>query len=563
MTPVHLLRSDARPVLVLIVMPQRRRRATQEQLLDAARARRRGDDGRRPLRDGSRGRRRPRRLEIAPGDPVRLAKSAVTAAPSQRARRAGSAQTVDRNARKPSYPRASTVAERRSHLILMGLILVALVGVALLAVPGSPIHKKATLGLDLQGGLEVVKKAVPEKGQTVDKRGPRRRGRRSSRSRIDSIGVVRARDPQAGQRPDRDRATRRARSGARRRADRPDREARALRPPGQTSSRASRSTSRASPSRTLDLRAPRHAAERGQEGRAVVVLSRQDQDEGQEDDERQARRRPRCRRASSCSRPSTSRSQRQEGRSAEGHQGARRARAHGRRHVRQARAVLPGRQRAVPSRTYYYLFNYDPKNETHRRRPVPEMTGSDLKRKGTRQDFDTQTNEPVVLMQFTASGGEQVPGHHARLVERGRVLANRNGWTGAADDQANQQFAIVLDREIKSAPSVDFDDNPNGIPGNNGAQITGIGSIHEAKTSRSCSARGRCRSSWSRSSRPTSRPRSARTRSRRRRRRRSAACSSSRSSCSSSTASSASSPSSASGSTRPSSTPRCCSSTSR
>ena len=61
--------------------------------------------------------------------------------------------------------------ERRSHLILMGLILAALVGVALLSLPGSPLQRTPTLGLDLQGGLEVVKKAVPEKGQKVDEAG--------------------------------------------------------------------------------------------------------------------------------------------------------------------------------------------------------------------------------------------------------------------------------------------------------------------------------------------------------------------------------------------------------
>ena len=38
----------------------------------------------------------------------------------------------------------------------------------------------------------------------------------------------------------------------------------------------------------------------------------------------------------------------------------------------------------------------------------------------------------------------------------------------------------MLDREIKSAPTVDFDDNPSGIGGNNGAIITGV-SIQEAK----------------------------------------------------------------------------------
>jgi preprotein translocase subunit SecD len=59
------------------------------------------------------------------------------------------------------------VKERRKHLILVGLILAALAGVAFLAVPGSPAHRKATLGLDLQGGLEVVLKAVPPKGHKL------------------------------------------------------------------------------------------------------------------------------------------------------------------------------------------------------------------------------------------------------------------------------------------------------------------------------------------------------------------------------------------------------------
>ena len=49
----------------------------------------------------------------------------------------------------------------------MGAIAIALIGAVLLAVPGSPIQKTPTLGLDLQGGLEVVLKAVPPKGHTL------------------------------------------------------------------------------------------------------------------------------------------------------------------------------------------------------------------------------------------------------------------------------------------------------------------------------------------------------------------------------------------------------------
>ena len=80
------------------------------------------------------------------------------------------------------------MAERRSHLILVGLILAALLGVALLAVPGSPTHKKATLGLDLQGGLEVVLKAHPPKGHPLTK-SDMDRAVTVMRNRIDKLGV--------------------------------------------------------------------------------------------------------------------------------------------------------------------------------------------------------------------------------------------------------------------------------------------------------------------------------------------------------------------------------------
>ena len=54
--------------------------------------------------------------------------------------------------------------ERRNYLLIMGVIAALLVGAVLLAVPGSPVYKKPTLGLDLQGGLEVVLQAIPQTG---------------------------------------------------------------------------------------------------------------------------------------------------------------------------------------------------------------------------------------------------------------------------------------------------------------------------------------------------------------------------------------------------------------
>jgi preprotein translocase subunit SecD len=126
-----------------------------------------------------------------------------------------------------------------------------------------------------------------------------------------------------------------------------------------------------------------------------------------------------------------------------------------------------------PTRTYYYLIRNEPK-----------MTGDDIERKGTRQDFDTgpgRGNEPVVTMQFTDSGAVKFEEVTRTLAERGRQRANTLGITDRTEnDVANQQFAIVFDGEIKSAPTIDFDDNPAGIPGDNGAIITGI-SLSEAK----------------------------------------------------------------------------------
>ena len=57
-----------------------------------------------------------------------------------------------------------------------------------MAVPSSPVHKKLTLGLDLQGGLEVVLKAEPPKGHKLT---PEDLSRSIDimRNRIDKLGV--------------------------------------------------------------------------------------------------------------------------------------------------------------------------------------------------------------------------------------------------------------------------------------------------------------------------------------------------------------------------------------
>ena len=130
----------------------------------------------------------------------------------------------------------------------------------------------------------------------------------------------------------------------------------------------------------------------------------------------------------------------------------------------------PGVNVAPPQQDYFYLFRFDPQNKD---KPVPEMTGADLKLDGTRQDF-SQTQGPIVLMEFTDSGGDRFHDITREIAQRGQLLSNQ-----IPDEQALQGFAIVLDRRIKSAPTIDWKQNPDGIAGGS-AEITGIGDAGEA-----------------------------------------------------------------------------------
>ena len=132
----------------------------------------------------------------------------------------------------------------------------------------------------------------------------------------------------------------------------------------------------------------------------------------------------------------------------------------------------PGVGELNPSRDNWYLFRYTPPE-------VPEMTGEDLDLSGTRQDFDT-TSGPIVLMDFTDKGADKFEDITREIAQRGKLLNTVGGGQG---DYQNwlQSFAIVLDREIKSFPTIDFEEYPGGITGSNGAQISGIGSIDDAK----------------------------------------------------------------------------------
>jgi preprotein translocase subunit SecD len=77
---------------------------------------------------------------------------------------------------------------RRSSTLVVALLAAALVAVALLAVPASPLNQKPTLGLDLQGGLEVTLQAVPPPNRDLTAE-DLDRSVDIMRNRVDKLGV--------------------------------------------------------------------------------------------------------------------------------------------------------------------------------------------------------------------------------------------------------------------------------------------------------------------------------------------------------------------------------------
>ena len=108
----------------------------------------------------------------------------------------------------------------------------------------------------------------------------------------------------------------------------------------------------------------------------------------------------------------------------------------------------------------------------------PEITGTDLK--NPEQNFDTSpgaSNEPIVTFEFTARGRRAFQEVTRRLAQRG-VTQQVPGQDSQA---AFQHFAIVLDDQLVSRPYIDFNQNPDGIDGRTGAQISGGFTIQSAQ----------------------------------------------------------------------------------
>src|SRR5262245_11278402 len=120
-----------------------------------------------------------------------------------------------------------------------------------------------------------------------------------------------------------------------------------------------------------------------------------------------------------------------------------------------------------------------PKNQIYDRwfvlRDNPELKGTDLK--DPKQNYDPQTNQPIVTFNFTGHGRNAFQTVTKRLAERGQTKQ----VPGQPVENSFQTFAIVLDQKVVSRPFIDYRENPNGIDGRTGAQISGGFTLTEAQ----------------------------------------------------------------------------------
>jgi SecD/SecF fusion protein len=89
-----------------------------------------------------------------------------------------------------------------------------------------------------------------------------------------------------------------------------------------------------------------------------------------------------------------------------------------------------------------------------------------------KQEYSQGSNEPNVSFKFSDQGRENFQNVTRQIAQRGQSQAI--GPVSAEQAGAlSGHFAVVLDNEVQSRPIINFNENPDGIDGRQGAQISG------------------------------------------------------------------------------------------
>ncbi len=360
------------------------------------------------------------------------------------------------------------MTNRRSHLILVGLLALALAGVALLAIPGSPGHRKLRLGLDLQGGLEVVLKAVPPKGHQLTS-SDMDRSVNIMRDRINKLGVSETDARKQGK-------------------NQIVIELPGVKDPAQAAKIIGTTAQLQFYDLENDVTGPSNQGGQVTATPSLYKLLNQVQQDVKPgtsptgyylfDAKKRLKKGPEDSRDKLLNGPVL------KGKLPKGWSVLA---------VPEHRTVIsctasptngcPGSQ--SPTGTYWYLFKYNPLSKTH---PIPEANGGDLKLSAISAQVGTQPSEGSAFVQlgFKSEGNKKFHDITRTEAQRGQGLATLAGEGGSSDintvTKYAQHFAIVLDGELKSTPYIDYKQNPDGIdPSAGGAEISNINSIGEAK----------------------------------------------------------------------------------
>ncbi len=108
----------------------------------------------------------------------------------------------------------------------------------------------------------------------------------------------------------------------------------------------------------------------------------------------------------------------------------------------------------------------------------PALSGTDIT--DPKQEFG-EFNDPNVNFSFTDDGREAFQEVTRQIAQRGQARAI--GPVGGEQAEAlSGRFAVILDNEVKTRPIINFAENPDGIDGRTGAQISGgFTSVQEAQ----------------------------------------------------------------------------------
>jgi SecD/SecF fusion protein len=352
----------------------------------------------------------------------------------------------------------------------MGAIAAALVGAVLLATPGSPIYKAPVKGLDLQGGLEVVLRATPEKGQQLTTQGMQT-AQQIMTNRVDSLGVTSPNVATQGGNEIviqlaglHDPAKAAKVVGTTGQLQMFDFEPNLVAPTVTGSQQPAPATSLYSLLTSLKKEASKgtpqgyflfktvtkqvkekvkgktvtkpktfHSLVQGDipwgaPNRHQLLLPYKD---GKQPKGTQILALPAHREAVMCK-------------------------------LTSGNCIGAGANGRSQSGKYWYLFKYFPTSAAHPNGP-PELTGKNLVESGITSDVNAQSGQPEVTLQFDGHGGHEFQ-HITKLeYDRGRQAAGVAGKLGDKNTTTINQYAghnaIVLDGVLKSTPYIDYTDS--------------------------------------------------------------------------------------------------------